>query len=107
MDNFTQYANNKKKIAELEKECDALKDELLGSLRSVELPMKYAGGRFTIVKRKTIQYTSVITDAENNFKEEMAVLKEHEVETGKAKVTESESLSFTADKENGKQEASN
>lgn len=98
MDNFKKYAENKIKIAELEKECEELKPELIEMVEPLKEPMKYAGGKFYLMTRKTYKFSKTTEDREKEAKERLSVLKNLEIEMGIAVESVSTSLVFSIDK---------
>lgn len=89
---FEQYAILSKQIEELQKEKDALKEEILKEMTSRgEEKVDTVFGKFSIAKLKKWEYPEYVKSLEEAYKVEMAKAQE----TGEATYTESPSLRFT------------
>lgn len=98
MEDFTKYAQNKIKIAELEKECDELKVKIIPQVKQVGEMIKYAGGKFYMMTRKSYEFSKTVKDFEKEVKDKVTILKDQEIEAGTAKETVTESLVFSIEK---------
>ena len=82
---FTEYAELKMQIAELEAKCDALKPELLMQIPE-DAKIDAGVGVFSLSSRKTWRYSQETTDLEKEVKER----KKEEEQTGVAESVDGE-----------------
>lgn len=93
VEKIKEYESYKLQIKELEAKAKELEPEVREALESIdEDQIETDLGKFYFTTRKTWKYTTAVTDKEAEVK----ALKKEEEETGRAKASESKSVTYRA-----------
>ena len=95
MDKYTQYASIKSQIKDLEDKLKEIEPSIFKEVVDFGESVKKIVGTFTVFERKNYKFSETVNSFEKDMKDKITILKDEEIESGKAICEVSQSLRFT------------